>query len=210
MGLAIEVGALAYLMVHDEEGAEWVHATLITVNAYLRRAGLPDHHEPEELPKLHWRTGARSFPYSFLHYLRRVYAHARRDPDWEAIPAPKGWSPARDEALDRELTVKMDSHLICHSDAEGFYVPVDFQDIVYGDLPGGMLGSSYRLREELQVAARPLGITLENGALSDQEAARINALGLANVHLYREYTVWLALFEAARLSIEHGTAIRFG
>lgn len=209
MGLDIQVGALAYLIIHDEEGAAWMRTNLAAINALLREQNLPEHHEPEEIPDLHFRAEVMSFSYSYLHYLRRIFAHARRNPDWEVTPAPEDWSPARDAAIDRELTVKMNSHLICHSDTAGYYVPVDFRDIIYGDVPRGMLGSSYRLLEELRIAAQPLGITLTEGELSDQEAARINALGLADGPLYREYTVWLVLFEAARLSIEHGSAIVF-
>jgi hypothetical protein len=43
-------------------------------------------------------------------------------------------------------------HLIIHSDAEGFHVPIDFAGARFGtnDIPllGGMLGSTRRLRAE--------------------------------------------------------------
>jgi hypothetical protein len=78
------------------------------------------------------------------------------------------------------------------------------------ELPGGMLGSSIRLRAELIQVAPALGISLTfSGDLADAEAERINALGESDEGLYRELTSWIALYEASRISIEHRTAIVF-
>lgn len=211
MGLGIDVGNLAFSIKHNyADGIAVLREHFNAINAHLRREGLPEHHEPEVLPELHSRAEAMHFQYFNLPYLRRIYAHAHQDPEWIATPVPPGGDP-RDKAVEDELCVFMTSHLICHSDSDGYYVPVDFPYMLYSDdLPAHILGSSYRLQEELQVAARPLGITLDNGRLSDQEAARINALARADGPFVREYGIWLALFEAARLSITHGTAIKFG
>lgn len=76
-------------------------------------------------------------------------------------------------------------------------------------LTGGMLGSSYRLRDELVQVAPALGIALTDGQLSDEEAARIDAVGESDEGLYREHAAWLLLHEMARLSIAHKTAIVF-
>ncbi len=73
-----------------------------------------------------------------------------------------------------------------------------------------MIGSSQHLLRELIQTAPALNIALENRALSDGEAQRINRLGESDTGLYREYTVWIALFEAARTSIEYDTLIVFG
>ena len=72
-----------------------------------------------------------------------------------------------------------------------------------------MLGSSQRLLEELVFVAPALGIRLDDGRLSDEEAERIDALIDEDDGLYREYVSWLLLYESARLSIEHRTAIVF-
>jgi hypothetical protein len=72
-----------------------------------------------------------------------------------------------------------------------------------------MLGSSCRLLEELVFVAPALGIHLDNGKLSDEEAERIDALIEEDGGLYREYVSWLLLYESARLSIAHKTAIVF-
>lgn len=213
MGLAISVAYLAELLELDPEGAEWFEEDLVTANQLLQAAGLPTHEEPRELPPLQSRAGLDSFPYSFIHYLRRAYAHRCTNPAWIASPLPEGTKPTDDPVLE-QVSEMFSSHLLCHSDAEGFYFPIDFEQILFAEagqpqLPGGMLGSSYRLREELILVAPALGIALNNGELPDAEAARLNTLAEADDGLYREYTVWLSLYEAARLSIQHKAAIVF-
>ncbi len=104
----------------------------------------------------------------------------------------------------------MDSHLICHSDCEGYYVPVDFPDPLYDDtdaLVGGIVGSSQAAMRELVQVAPLLNIRLRNGALSNAQAKEI--ADEDGGPLYIERQVWLQLYEAFRLSIEHGTAVKF-
>ncbi|WP_198088056.1 hypothetical protein [Variovorax sp. E3] len=215
MGLAISVGRLADFLEHDPEGAEWFEGDFDIVNQVLAAADLPPHAEPRELPPLDLRASLRGFPYSFIHYLRRAYAHCVVSPGWTATPVADGVDPSEDPAIQAALDV-VESHLICHSDAEGFYVPVDFEDVLFSEsesedeaLTGGMLGSSYRLRDELVQVAPALGITLIDGQLSDEEAARVNALAVKDEGLHREYATWMLLYEMARLSIAHKTAIVF-
>lgn len=212
MGLAISVGALAELQQEDPEGAQDLAASFETANALLQKAGLPVHTEPAILPELRSRAVIGSIPYSFLHYLRRAYAHAALDGQWRATPVldsePPGEDPVLDEAQDR-----FDSHLICHSDCEGFYFPLVFDEVIFGDdeheLVGGMLGSSYKLREELVTVAPALGIFLLGEELSDEEADRISGRIDAEDGLQRELMAWLPAYEACRLSIKHKTAIVF-
>jgi hypothetical protein len=121
--------------------------------------------------------------------------------------------PTADATLDAANDT-FESHLLCHSDAEGFYLPMDFSDVLFSgdeepELPGGMLGSSYRLFEELVLVAPALGIDLRDGTLSDEEARRVDGLACSDHALNRECASWLSLYEAARLSIQHQTAIVF-
>jgi hypothetical protein len=212
MGLCISVGALAWLKTADAEGYEWHSRQLATINAVLSANKLAPHHEPDNLPELASRAALDSFPYSFLHYLRRVYANVSQNPNWVPVEVADGEDPAADPAIDRELFVKMTSHLVCHSDAEGYYVPVDFPDVLYDErLAGGMLGSTPKLMRELISIAPALGITLTaSSELSDIEAERINNVTADDGPWYRELTVWLTLYEGCRLSSQHKTAISFG
>lgn len=227
MGLAVCVGMLAELLEDDPESAEGFEEELAEVNRVLAAAGLPQHTEPREPMEFDSRASIDGFPYSFIHYLRRAYAHRLLSPDWVATPLADDVDPTADPKI-QALLDGSESHLLCHSDAEGFYVPVDFDEVLFdgdggdeeeveGDadieepagLPGGMLGSSQRLLEELVFVAPALGIRLDDGRLSDEEAERIDALIDEDDGLYREYVSWLLLYESARLSIEHRTAIVF-
>ena len=91
MGLAVSTGVLVDLKRHGPEGFEWISESLAGVNEVLVESGLPPHSEPDELTEDEpSRSAGVSYPYSFLHYLRRFYAHATTDPDW--TPTPVAWA----------------------------------------------------------------------------------------------------------------------
>jgi hypothetical protein len=211
MGLAVSVGVFAEHKT-DPEGLAWVRDGLQQVNRVLAAHGQPLHEEPESLPDLPDRAALGSFPYSMLHYLRRAVAYARRAPD-QFCPVTEGSDPTKDERLDREYSVFMDSHFICHSDCEGFYVPIDFAEPLYDDqadgLPGGILGSSQRALQEIRQVAPLLGIPLEGGDLSDAAAKSIADEEDDSGPYWIERQVWLTMFEALRLSVEYKCAVMF-
>lgn len=213
MGLGIEVGHLANLVAWGEDTDDF-EATLETVNALLARRGLPSHVEPRTAPTVSSRCSMAGFPYSTLHYLRLAYAHRANNPRWVAAPVPDKVIPMADPTL-QEIAGQFDSHLLCHSDCEGLYVPVDFPDVLFArpdddlpdDLPGDLLGSTFRLREELALVAPALGIALDaDGELPDPEAARLDGIG-EDDPMSRELLAWFALWEAARVSLASGCAI---
>ena len=202
MGLAVEVGMLADLLENDPEGAEWLREQFDLVNSVLAENNLPPHDEPEVLGSLDNRVPILGYPYSFLHYLRRIAAHVSEHPGWQAEAFPDSDDPAADPVVDKHSAL-MRSHLLCHSDCEGFYLPMQFQEIIFDDknrIPGAMLGSSFMLMQELTAIAPSLGINLANGELGDEEVVRINHEVESESPLWIEKLVWLSLFEAARLS----------
>lgn len=212
MGLSIVVGIMSEFAEADAESVEHYREEFASINEVLAEHGLPQHSEPEKLPPLENRCSLDGFPYSFLHTVRRAYAHRVRDPQWIAKPQADG-EDAPDDPLVEEVTMEMRSHLLCHSDAEGFYLPLDFVPVVFDEeqerITGVMLGSSYRLRDELVDVAPALGIKLVAGVLPNGEAERINAAMECEAPLWIEQIVWLSLYEAARLSLEHRAAICF-
>lgn len=210
MGLGIGIGIMADAQQHDPEAAEWIQEDMAAINTQLSRGGYATHNEPLESPTEQSRAVVDSFPYSFLHTLRRAYAHCIEDPGQPITPLQPGQDASRDPVLKSHTSSA--SHLIWHSDAEGYYVPVEF-DLVIEDesLPGAMLGSSQRLLDELVAVAPSIGITLSDRGLSDTEAQRINEAGESEDGPFAiELLVWICLFEAARLSVKHGYAISFG
>jgi len=211
MGLAIEVGMYASLLKHAPEEAKWLTKTYSMLQQVLKENRLEGYSEPKSINGLNGRTLCSSFPYSYLHYLRRFYAHCVANSNWEPTPVVDGVDPTKDPVVNDE-SMMLSSHLLCHSDCEGFYLPVEFNEILIDEknrIPGGLLGSSYKLLEELVSIAAKLGIELDNGVMSDEEAVRVNKLSESGQGFHRELVVWIALFEAARLSIEYKTSVTF-
>ncbi|NKY37873.1 hypothetical protein HGA13_33120 [Nocardia speluncae] len=188
---------------------------LQALNELLEGEGLPAHEEPEHRGTDTARDRTGSVPYSFVHYLRRAYACSLEYPDRPLEPVAPGVDPADDPAVDK-FTYRFDSHLVCHSDCEGYYLPVEFDHVLFPDdeleIPGGMVGSSVALLRELVYVAPYLGIALDNeGELSDNEIESIYAAhGDDDDHpFYRERETWVLFYEAARISVTAGTVITF-
>jgi hypothetical protein len=205
MGLALGVGVLADLIVHDPEGAEWARDSNQQVNEALARDGLARHDEPESFASALQRHSCTSFPYSFLHYLRRAFAHVQ---EGLAVPDDEALRPEHDGVIE-DVAMMMSSHLLCHSDAEGHYVPIDFSEPIFDDdVAGGMLGSSQALLRELLEVAPAIGVILEDSRPTAACEAQLREIE-DGAPLWRERLVWYALFEAATISIEHRTLLVF-
>jgi hypothetical protein len=208
MGLALSVGAFAgYLESGENEGAEWFLRHLREINRLLAAEGLPAHVEPHRLPKLRNCCSLAGMPYSWIHYVRRAYAYAMHAPA-EFAPLAEG-ADTDDAYLNREESL-LRSHLVCHSDCEGFYAPVDFREPLYDEenaLTGEILGSSQGAMRELVQTAPLLNIRLRKSELSDTVAREIN--NEDDGPLYIERQVWLQLYEVFRLSIEHNSLVMF-
>lgn len=217
MSLFVSVGIITDV-AHDEEGVAAFQASLDGLSAGLADKGLT-WREPDGSSAVEMRPHVGGFPYSCLHYLRRVYALV--DNGEPVTPARGEEDLARDRHWIEESTEMVESHLLSHSDHAGYYVPVDFGDhpvFLSGVEGDGMVGSSQRLLSELCWCAPALGIRLDTAAssagadtddeLSDAEAARLFALP-PEADFATESMVWLTLYEACRVSIASGHAIVF-
>ena len=240
MGLAITVGVLADLSARDPEGAGWIRDQFSAVNAALAEAGLPQHQEPEACPI--W--SAEGYGYSGLHALREVAGLTWREERPSGNPRSEGKiGSAEEELFEESLPYLLGEtkpslwkrlfgvtsetapppfiHLVAHSDAEGFYVPIEFpipvspetiEDETASIWP---LGSVQGLHEELRRLAEVLEIPhdlqsddplvetlLEDGGKPDAEAPWQRQL-IASHSL-------LILREACTRSLATGAAIHFG
>jgi hypothetical protein len=212
MGLAVCIGVLSDLVKEDEDGAASLLDQFRLVNDLLIANGVEPFEEPDTLPELRGRCPINGYPYSFLHYLRRVAAIRANEPDFIAEPLGEDEEP-HSPWIEIE-TEKLTNHLLCHSDADGYYVPKPFKIVLFAEPDseisgGGIVGSSYSLRDDLVAVAPALKITLSDGELSESEASRISEIIESESPLWIEHLVWFDLFEASRLSIKHGTAIVF-
>src|SRR5688500_6219072 len=102
MGLSVQVGVLADLLANDPEGAEWMQEELAKANRALEAEGHKAHEEPTTLPELVSRCPINGYPYSFLHFLRRVVAKRLEDPTYIANALPDGVEPD-DPAVEEEV-----------------------------------------------------------------------------------------------------------
>lgn len=156
------------------------------------------------------RSAVRGFPASWIQDLKRVVALVETGAPVTPVDSREAYE--RGQALVREEAAMLSSHLICHSAAEGYFVPVDLSGPVFlpdgsGVAGGGVVGSSHGLLRELQRCAGSLDIALDDdGTLVDAEAARVAAR--PDDHPFAvESVVWLALHEACRASIASGHAV---
>ncbi|MEZ4388931.1 MAG: hypothetical protein R3D98_15405 [Candidatus Krumholzibacteriia bacterium] len=228
MGLALSVGLLGDLKANDAEGFATFSAYFNEVNVLLAENGLPAHVEPDTATP--W--DAEMFGYSGLHYLRRIAAYV--DSGLE-LPPPGDQNSSDDTRLQayfndvtgvgvgalkklfqKRVRFKREfDHLIVHSDAEGFYLPIDFPNVLLADdgrIPGGMVGSTPRLLAESDRLARILGIPshLTNDSEELCDAADSQGEGGA---IWQKYGVesfsCVSLREACRRSMDTGAAVVF-
>ena len=201
MGLAVSVDIISQVY-DDDEGVEYYRSQFRELSAELAENGVT-WTEPDTRANDRGRALLLSFGYSTLHYLRRVHALLTRGA--EVTPVPPGED--LDMELERDESYMLASHLICHSDCDGYYVPVEFGDPLY--LDAGSVGSSHALLRELRECAPHIGVELTaDGELTDEEAKRVN--DMADGHPYQyELEAWILLFEAARVSVASGHAVVF-
>jgi hypothetical protein len=179
MGLALEVGILADLKDADEEGYAHDVDEFESLNNVILSEGLGEHVEPDELDGI---FSCDMLSYTGIHYLRRIAVHLALG---KPTPAPGNDETYRSIALTDEcfdgLNARKDmkyQHLIVHSDAEGFYVPIDFERVIATPtltLSGGWVGSTQRLRAECTELAGVLRMPLDMHYESDEVSRAADA-----------------------------------
>jgi len=229
LGLSLVVGVLVEQQnLGEEESVLHRQQGFEKVNRLLRANQLPDHHEPLDLGEAD-PVSFDMYGYSGLHYLRRIASHL-----WSGggLPLPGGPDAAHDPlskryyALMEQTKTKSSprlsmmgsgfNHLMFHSDAEGFYVPVRFDDVlfdVYGiGVEGEILGSSLSLLTECEELAKALELPLELDPEAEEvwEATEHQGSGDTCWERYGiESFTCLRLHYAARASVDCGAAIVF-
>jgi len=231
VGLSLSVGYLADVISGDPEGSIQVSSCFERLNEALAAAGRKPHLEPVELD-VSSRFSCDMWGYSGLHHLRRIAAHAAFG---RPLPPPVSNGATDDPVLKRYYADVSESptwfarlfrsrsadrlryqHVIVHSDAEGYYIPQDFPDVIFPaesfKIPGAMIGSVPRLYEECSALAKLLEIPDGLDAESDDvlEAAENPGSGKASWQRYGiESFSCIRLLAACRASFATGAAIVF-
>ena len=210
MGLSISVGLLADLKRNDTEGYEEYREAFGKLSAALAKAGV-DWQEPETGDGAVYSGG---FPYGYLTRLRRIYVLAQEGDRITPAPAHGTAEERRDrERIDDEM-VMFSSHLLCHADDAGYYIPVAFDDPLFlpegAEIAGaGMVGSSQALLAELIGIAPALGIELdEKGGPTARAGTDLEATPSDDPFEPERYA-WCRLYEACRAGIASGRAVVF-
>jgi hypothetical protein len=212
VSLTVSVGYLAALLQWDDpEPARAFRRELETINEMLEQLELPAIREPTGWEE-RWNPRAvqNSLPTSGLQDLRRF--HAARFTGLEGSPPFRGEDLAIVEDRVEFLSDTLENHLICHSDTDGYYVPVDFEMPLFAPehmvSGGGIIGSSVRLKQELVWLAPYLDIQLHGDELTNAELERVRHTSRDDP-FRMEKIVWLALFEHARVSLDTGCVMVF-
>jgi hypothetical protein len=219
---------LADLKTTDAEGHKTFSKYFDEVNRLLAAHHLPAHVEPTDVEP--W--DAQMYGYSGLHYLRRLAAYVDSG---MGLPEPGNADSSQDPQLDayfkdvlgtqpgwlarltqtRPKFRREFDHLIVHSDAEGFYLPQDFAQVLITDdatIPAGMVGSTPRLLSECVRLAQLLEIPSHVTKDSEELWEASDSEGEGST-LWERYGVesltCVALQAACRRSLETGAAIVF-
>lgn len=224
MGLALCVGVPSEIRESDPEYVAYFEQQVETINGILESFDLPLHHEPFDV------EDERTFEcdmigYSGLHYLRRVAAHLALGRE---LPPPGDDGAASDTVLGDyykifdasfargQATGMPFQHLIVHGDAEGYYLPVEFEDVIIPDasleIAGGMLGSSHALLRECKELAQALELPEDLSPDDEVVLAAVDNQGEGETKWERyavESYTCLALMRACEASVEIGAAIVF-
>ena len=238
MGLTVAVGLYAQSLAEGEEEAKFFNESFDLLNQVLTENGMQSHAEPDAIPQSDYFE-ASMWGYGGVHALRRLAAYLSIKGQ---LPEPAEYAAHIDDPVYAEFNNLHEryleksarrgflelfkkrappppfQHLIMHSDAEGFYVPQAFDEVIVDwtqpQRPGlgMMVGSSVKLLEECEVLAESLNLPADFDPESEEFLEILDAPPVTGdpwqILAVEAHTV-ANLANAARRSLKLGAAIQF-
>lgn len=182
------------------------------LNEELRQGGLPTYqYSPKTLPDdtiLPWLV----LRPSDLDYLKFVAAKLRENPKW--TPGSDFINQKIPFDLKQKFIAEKKSHLICHANYYGEYVPLDFQDLPlpphFFSSVGSSIGSSINLCNELKEIGGRLKLNLGSYTPDLELLHKQRFEELENDLIGFEKMLLLYLYNFSLASIKHHLIIEFG
>ncbi|KPQ38783.1 MAG: hypothetical protein HLUCCO16_11235 [Phormidium sp. OSCR] len=181
---------------------------LIKINSVLEASNLPIYFESLDRTVEEKVLPEMNLTYSQLHQLRYIAAKIIEDStlNFDLDQRKRYKIPTK---LRNKIYLERKSHLICHSDFDGYYIPIDFELVIQDRELGGWLGSSIRLHEELKKIAAKLNLNLgtytpDLNQLYEMRKQELEADPLGGIKL-----ILLGLYNVTTASIHYNSAIIF-
>ncbi|MEL6309793.1 MAG: hypothetical protein AAFN11_11825 [Chloroflexota bacterium] len=230
--LSLKVGVIAQHMEHPTRYSNRIrrHRDQFTrINQALATYGLEPHTEPESLKKGCW--SAELLSTREIHCVRWIAAYL-----WhrKALPAYENPDTTRYNPLVKQLEADMYdiaagrktvrdgfaktgfTHLVVHADDTGYYLPIDFDNVIFSrhGIDGGMIGSSYRLREECAFIAQRLKFPIQHARADILDTLYYVPSEKTRPALWQQYPEVVmnlhTLYHAANASITRNAALVLG
>jgi hypothetical protein len=169
MSVSITVGWLDEMRRCDEDGFARYQAFFVDVAKMLSAKGLPGYVEPENLAGQ--GCGWQVFPPNGIAHLQRLAVYLWQKEKWPTPGTEDMGNPFADEEIEfayedcytdetgANSKGQRFNHLVCHSCRDGYWLPVDFDQVIVA--AGVQYGSSVRLLLELEDIAAMLQMPLD-------------------------------------------------
>lgn len=188
------MGLDIYLVGEGYDDDEFTQEYVKEINEFLDSAGYEKYNNnPRDIEPRPNRGHRDRFGYSRIHFLRVAMAL-----NIEGLPQVRAGQSFRDfESVVDRLCARGENHTIYHSDCDGYYAPVIMGKTTFD------VGSCFSVIDELKEVAPAIGVTVTDGRLDDEEAARLKA------HDSTELQVWFSLWEIMKQAIHCNLCVKF-
>ena len=177
------------------------------INKLLIECDLPVYQYPFKLQSEKYILPSLVCWPSDLDYLKFVGAQLKENPDWTPNKDFVGQRISVD--LKRKFIAENKSHLICHENYTGFYIPVDFKDKCLPDMFLRSLGSSISLRDELAWLACKLKLNVKKYNPDFEVLYKEREYEFKDDPLGFEKMLLLYLYNISLASVIHNLIIQF-